>query len=235
MRRLHAIYLAIASFACAAGCAAAVSNEAARSVVASPTSGSDFEERRAMCEHFRGEGGYDADRARFLARKVAQLCFGSNTTAAPRKAHHQAKKVDLARQSDDAPTAIAKSNVTTEQVAAAQLETALALKDEAAAIVEVQVLSVSATDARAGATELQEYRVTGRVINCFKGSLKIGTPIVFGIFSEGRNANIEKNHIVFLKYSGYSMGAWVSLDGPVFSNTDPFKAGLRKMLPDCAT
>ena len=39
-----------------------------------------FVARRDLCDHFRGEEPYDAERAAFLAKRTRQTCSGSDAT-----------------------------------------------------------------------------------------------------------------------------------------------------------
>ena len=38
----------------------------------------DFIDRRELCDHFRGEEPYDAERARFLAAQINETCTGTD-------------------------------------------------------------------------------------------------------------------------------------------------------------
>ncbi len=38
----------------------------------------EFIDRREICDHFRGEEPYDADRAKFLADKIKETCSGTD-------------------------------------------------------------------------------------------------------------------------------------------------------------
>lgn len=43
-----------------------------------PSDVEDFIDRRELCDHFRGEEPYDADRARFLAEQIRKTCAGTD-------------------------------------------------------------------------------------------------------------------------------------------------------------
>ncbi len=38
----------------------------------------EFIDRREICDHFRGEEPYDADRAKFLAAQIKETCSGTD-------------------------------------------------------------------------------------------------------------------------------------------------------------
>ncbi len=38
----------------------------------------EFIDRREICDHFRGEEPYDADRAKFLAEKIKETCSATD-------------------------------------------------------------------------------------------------------------------------------------------------------------
>src|SRR5262245_35504633 len=39
-----------------------------------------FQKNRDLCDHFRGEEGYDADRRKFLAEQVKTYCTGTDAS-----------------------------------------------------------------------------------------------------------------------------------------------------------
>jgi hypothetical protein len=65
----------------------------ARAQTQLPLEVSRFIEGRDMCEHFRGEEPYDAERGEFLAQKVSEFCTGTDKKLAALKLKYKANSL----------------------------------------------------------------------------------------------------------------------------------------------
>ena len=63
---------------------------AARAQTQLPSEVSRYIEDRDMCEHFRGEEPYDAERQEFLAQKMNEFCTGTDKKLAALKEKYKA-------------------------------------------------------------------------------------------------------------------------------------------------
>jgi hypothetical protein len=59
-----------------------------------------FRARRDQCDHFRGEEGYDAQRAAFLAAELARTCTGSDAALAALRERYRQDPSALAALKD---------------------------------------------------------------------------------------------------------------------------------------
>ncbi len=57
---------------------ATISSGLATGVPDYPSDVEEFIDRREICDHFRGEEPYDADRAKFLADQIKETCSGTD-------------------------------------------------------------------------------------------------------------------------------------------------------------
>ena len=57
---------------------ATISSGFATGVPDYPSDVEEFIDRREICDHFRGEEPYDADRAKFLADQIKETCSGTD-------------------------------------------------------------------------------------------------------------------------------------------------------------
>ncbi len=57
---------------------ALMSNSFATAIPDYPFDVEEFIDRREICDHFRGEEPYDADRAKFLTEQIMETCTGSD-------------------------------------------------------------------------------------------------------------------------------------------------------------
>lgn len=55
-----------------------MSNSFASGIPGYPFDVEEFIDRREICDHFRGEEPYDADRAKFLAEQIIKTCTGTD-------------------------------------------------------------------------------------------------------------------------------------------------------------
>jgi hypothetical protein len=58
-----------------------------------------FIARRDLCDHFRGEDAYDAERKEFLAKRMHEYCDGTDGRLAALKKKYRAKREVMARLS----------------------------------------------------------------------------------------------------------------------------------------
>jgi hypothetical protein len=56
-----------------------------------------FVERRDLCDHFRGEEPYDAERRKFLETRTRSLCKGTDRKLMALKSKHKANPEALAK------------------------------------------------------------------------------------------------------------------------------------------
>jgi hypothetical protein len=57
---------------------ALMSNSFATGIPDYPFDVEEFIDRREICDHFRGEEPYDADRAKFLTEQIMETCTGTD-------------------------------------------------------------------------------------------------------------------------------------------------------------
>lgn len=62
-----------------------------------PRDVADYLARREACDHFRGEEPYDAERAAFLNRKLAETCTGADRDLAALKVRHRTNTAAMVR------------------------------------------------------------------------------------------------------------------------------------------
>ena len=55
-----------------------MSNSFATGIPDYPFDVEEFIDRREICDHFRGEEPYDADRAKFLTEQILEACTGTD-------------------------------------------------------------------------------------------------------------------------------------------------------------
>jgi hypothetical protein len=82
--------------------AASAPAASARSVAAAalPQEVLAFRAQRDQCDHFRGEEGYDAQRAAFLAAELARTCTGTDATLAALRERYRQDPSALAALKD---------------------------------------------------------------------------------------------------------------------------------------
>jgi predicted lipoprotein len=56
-----------------------------------------FVERRDLCDHFRGEEPYDAERREFLEKRMRQYCKGTDAQLAALKRKYKARRDVIAK------------------------------------------------------------------------------------------------------------------------------------------
>lgn len=116
-------------------------------------------------------------------------------------------------------------------VAKAQLEVARQIHRQATLIVAVAPQSVTPEEPNAPPFYKQNYTVIGKVSHCFKGGAKPPARISYIITSEGRPKALEKPHVAFLRKMS---GRWAAVDGPMFRDSAPMRAGLTKFTTGCS-
>ncbi len=62
-----------------------------------PKDVAQFIEQRDGCDHFRGEEAYDAERGKFLAEQLQQLCTGTDKKLARLKSKYRANRQVMAK------------------------------------------------------------------------------------------------------------------------------------------
>ena len=58
-----------------------------------------FIERRDLCDHFRGEEPYDAERRDFLAKRIREYCTGTDAQLAALRNKYKSRSEVIARLS----------------------------------------------------------------------------------------------------------------------------------------
>lgn len=72
---------------------------AAQAAPSLPPDVAEFVERRDLCDHFRGEEPYDAERKAFLEKTIVELCTGTDQQLASLKLEHSSNSVAMAKLS----------------------------------------------------------------------------------------------------------------------------------------
>jgi hypothetical protein len=116
------------------------------------------------------------------------------------------------------------------QVSRSQLEVARQIRGQATVIAAVAPHGLTPEDAKAPPFRKQNWTVSGTVTRCFKGKA-VPKAVTYLITAEGRPEALARPHVAFLRRAG---GQWFAVDGPMFRDSTPFRAGLAKITPGCA-
>lgn len=111
-----------------------------------------------------------------------------------------------------------------------QLDMARRLRGEAQLIVAIAPRSIVADDPAAPRFQIQNFKVSGQVVRCFKSSAAPPTTIAYLITAEGEPAALGQPHIAFLRRSGRR---WTAIDGPIFRDTITMRVGLARLTRGC--
>ena len=65
----------------------------AEEMIAPPNDVSEFIEKRDLCDHFRGEPGYDEERRKFLLKNMIEFCAGTDKQLMALKIKYSADKI----------------------------------------------------------------------------------------------------------------------------------------------
>lgn len=115
-------------------------------------------------------------------------------------------------------------------IARTQLEVARQVRGEADLIVAVVPRSVVPEEPHAPPFRMQNFTVAGSVSRCFKGRMPRPATVSYVVTAEGRPAALNRPHIAFLRRAG---GRWTAVDGPMFRDSTPMRAGLARMTHGC--